>query len=165
MSGLKGKGKLSGILVFYMGLGKGENTRRTFELKLNLHCKNCANDVKKIVLKIEGVDSVDIDRDLELGKATISGNVNPQTIIKKLKDHNKHAELVGKVEESPAMINHLEMQIVLQPNPVRNLLQQQKVAPQLPGNIKFSSSCPCIYVWLINTNTAFFSSYILRLFP
>ncbi|KAE9460591.1 hypothetical protein C3L33_07493, partial [Rhododendron williamsianum] len=94
-----GKGiynKLCGILINSMGYYT-EKTQRTFDLKLNLHCKHCVNDVRKIVLKIEGVVSIDIDKDLELGKATISGNVDPQTVIKKLKDRaNKHAELLGK---------------------------------------------------------------------
>ncbi|KAI8522873.1 hypothetical protein RHMOL_Rhmol13G0030900 [Rhododendron molle] len=118
-------------------MGYTEKTQRTFDLKLNLHCKNCANDVKKIVLKIEGVVSIDIDKDLELGKATISGNVDPQTVIKKLKDRaNKHAELLGKEEERPPKINHQEMQIVLQQNPVR--IDQRKVAPKPPGLISKS---------------------------
>ncbi|KAF7120984.1 hypothetical protein RHSIM_Rhsim13G0022800 [Rhododendron simsii] len=107
-----------------------KTTQRTFDLKLNLHCKNCAKYVRKIVLEIEGVDSIDIDEDLELGKATISGNVDPQTVIKKLKDAKKHAKLLGKEEEERPPE---EMQIVLQQNPVR--IDQRKVVPQPPGLI------------------------------
>ncbi|KAF7120445.1 hypothetical protein RHSIM_Rhsim13G0023700 [Rhododendron simsii] len=117
-------------------MGYTEKTmQRTFDLKLNLHCKNCANDVKKIVRKIKGVDSIDIDKDLELGKATISGNVDPQTVIKKLKDAKKHAKLLGKEEEEerPPKSNHPEMHNVLQQNPVR--IDRRKVAPQPPGLI------------------------------
>ncbi|KAI8522856.1 hypothetical protein RHMOL_Rhmol13G0029300 [Rhododendron molle] len=123
-------------------MGYTEKTQRTFDLKLNLHCQNCANGVRKIVLKIEGVVSIDIDKDLELGKATISGNVDPQTVIKKLKGANKHAELWRKEEEeeSPPKINHQEMQIVLQQNPVR--IDQRKVAPQPPGLISKSIDKP-----------------------
>ncbi|XP_058197662.1 uncharacterized protein LOC131313390 [Rhododendron vialii] len=145
-SELTGKGIYYKLALWEFNLinsmGYTEKTQRTFDLKLNLHCKNCANDVRKIVLKIEGVVSIDIDKDLELGKSTISGNVNPQTVIKKLKDRaNKHAKLLGKEEEEcPPKINHQEMQIVLQQNPVR--IDQQKVASQPPGIISKSVDKP-----------------------
>lgn len=116
-------------------MGSQENSRRTFVLKLNLHCGNCqgcVDKVKKLVKKIQGVDSIKIE---EEGKATISGNVDPHRVIKELeKDKKIRAELWGEEEEeeSPVpQVNEPEMQIS-----VRKTCDRRKVAPQFPpGNI------------------------------
>nr|GEV57754.1 heavy metal-associated isoprenylated plant protein 37 [Tanacetum cinerariifolium] len=60
-------------------------------LKVNIHCHGCKRKVKKILKKIEGVYSVDIDA--EHGKVLVTGNVDPTTLIKKLVKSGKHAEL------------------------------------------------------------------------
>ncbi|KAH7855737.1 hypothetical protein Vadar_028254 [Vaccinium darrowii] len=117
-------------------MGYTANEPRTFVLKLHLHCENCAKDVKKFVQKkIKGVDSVDVI-DQEEGKVRILGNVEPQTVIEKLKKHmKKHAELLVEDEEdeSPPKINNQEMQIVNKP--VREFVDQRKVPPLLPDPI------------------------------
>nr|GME09312.1 heavy metal-associated isoprenylated plant protein 33-like [Ipomoea batatas] len=65
----------------------------TCVLKVNIHCDGCKHKVKKILQKIEGVYKIGIDS--ESGKVTVSGNVDPATLIKKFTKHGKHAELWG----------------------------------------------------------------------
>ncbi|KAK7391979.1 hypothetical protein VNO78_20405 [Psophocarpus tetragonolobus] len=62
-------------------------------LKVNIHCDGCEQKVKKILQKIDGVYSVDIDA--ERGKVMVSGHVDPAKLIKKLKRSGKHAEVWG----------------------------------------------------------------------
>ncbi|KAL0323556.1 UNVERIFIED_CONTAM: Heavy metal-associated isoprenylated plant protein 32 [Sesamum angustifolium] len=66
---------------------------QTCVLKVNIHCDGCKHKVKKILQKIEGVYTTKIDS--EQGKVTVSGNVDPSTLIKKLIKNGKHAELWG----------------------------------------------------------------------
>lgn len=66
---------------------------QTCALKVNIHCDGCKHKVKKILHKIEGVYTTKIDS--EQGKVTVSGNIDPETIIKKLTKNGKHAELWG----------------------------------------------------------------------
>ncbi|CAM8988284.1 unnamed protein product [Rhodiola kirilowii] len=63
---------------------------QTCVLKVHIHCDGCKNKVKKILQKIEGVYKIHIDS--ELGRVTVSGNVDPATMIKKLIKSGKHAE-------------------------------------------------------------------------
>ncbi|PNX88904.1 heavy metal transport/detoxification domain-containing protein, partial [Trifolium pratense] len=60
-------------------------------LKVNIHCDGCKQKVKKILQKIDGVFTTEIDA--EQGKVTVSGNVDPNILIKKLAKSGKHAEL------------------------------------------------------------------------
>ncbi|CAJ1976162.1 unnamed protein product [Sphenostylis stenocarpa] len=62
-------------------------------LKVNIHCDGCEQKVKKILQKIDGVYSVNIDA--ERGKVMVSGHVDPARLIKKLKRSGKHAEVWG----------------------------------------------------------------------
>ncbi|KAJ0980970.1 hypothetical protein J5N97_009225 [Dioscorea zingiberensis] len=64
---------------------------QTCDLKVNIHCDGCKQKVKKLLQKIDGVYTTSIDA--EQGKVTVSGNVDPATLIKKLGKHGKHAEL------------------------------------------------------------------------
>lgn len=66
---------------------------QTCFLRVNIHCDGCKQKIKKKLQKIEGVYSVKIDA--EQGKVTVSGNVDPATLIKKLDKAGKHAELWG----------------------------------------------------------------------
>ncbi|TKY52198.1 Heavy metal-associated isoprenylated plant protein 26 [Spatholobus suberectus] len=68
-------------------------SRKNCILKVNIHCDGCEQKVKKILQKIEGVYSVNIDA--ERGKVMVSGHVDPAKLIKKLKRSGKHAELWG----------------------------------------------------------------------
>ncbi|KAH7679241.1 Copper chaperone domain-containing protein [Dioscorea alata] len=64
---------------------------QTCDLKVNIHCDGCKQKVKKLLQKIDGVYTTSIDA--EQGKVTVSGNVDPATLIKKLAKHGKHAQL------------------------------------------------------------------------
>ncbi|KAH6757423.1 Heavy metal transport/detoxification superfamily protein [Perilla frutescens var. hirtella] len=66
---------------------------QTCVLKVNIHCDGCKQKVKKILQKIDGVYTTKIDS--EQGKVTVSGNVDPATLIKKLTKNGKHAEIWG----------------------------------------------------------------------
>ncbi|PAL60667.1 hypothetical protein CEJ83_21355, partial [Acinetobacter baumannii] len=66
---------------------------QTYVLKVNIHCDGCKHKVKKILQKIDGVFTTSIDS--EQGKVTVSGNVDPSVLIKKLAKSGKHAELWG----------------------------------------------------------------------
>ncbi|KAJ6764162.1 HEAVY METAL TRANSPORT/DETOXIFICATION DOMAIN PROTEIN [Salix koriyanagi] len=66
---------------------------QTCVLKVNIHCDGCKQKVKKLLQKIDGVFTTSIDS--EQGKVTVSGNVDPAVLIKKLAKSGKHAELWG----------------------------------------------------------------------
>lgn len=64
---------------------------QTHVLRVNIHCDGCRHKVKKLLQKIEGVYSVAIDVDNH--KVTVTGNVDSETLIRKLTRGGKHAEL------------------------------------------------------------------------
>ncbi|WOK93032.1 hypothetical protein Cni_G01725 [Canna indica] len=64
---------------------------QTVILKVHIHCDGCKQEVKKLLQRIEGVYTVSIDAEQQ--KVTISGDVDSNTLIKKLARSGKHAEL------------------------------------------------------------------------
>ncbi|XP_010257946.1 PREDICTED: heavy metal-associated isoprenylated plant protein 3-like [Nelumbo nucifera] len=64
---------------------------QTCVLKVNIHCDGCKQEVKKLLQRIEGVYTVNIDAEQQ--KVTVSGSVDSGTLIKKLVKYGKHAEL------------------------------------------------------------------------
>lgn len=62
-------------------------------LRVNVDCDGCKQKVKKVLQKIDGVYSTNVD--VEQGKVTVTGNVDPAILIKKLEKLGKHAELWG----------------------------------------------------------------------
>ncbi|KAJ6841954.1 heavy metal-associated isoprenylated plant protein 32-like [Iris pallida] len=66
---------------------------QTCVLKVNICCDGCKIKVKKLLQKIDGVYTINIDS--EKGKVTVSGSASPATLIKKLCKAGKHAELLG----------------------------------------------------------------------
>ncbi|URE44526.1 Heavy-metal-associated domain [Musa troglodytarum] len=64
---------------------------KTHILKVNIHCDGCKLRVKRILHRIEGVFSVDVD--VENKKVTVQGNVDSGTLIDKLTRSGKHAQL------------------------------------------------------------------------
>ncbi|XP_062192107.1 heavy metal-associated isoprenylated plant protein 37-like [Phragmites australis] len=60
-------------------------------LRVNIHCDGCKHKVKKLLQKIEGVYSVAIDVDNH--KVSVTGDVDSDTLIRKLTRGGKHAEL------------------------------------------------------------------------
>ncbi|GAA0173853.1 hypothetical protein LIER_27374 [Lithospermum erythrorhizon] len=79
-------------------------------LRVNIHCDGCKQKVKKTLQKIEGVYKVSID--VDQGKVTVSGNVDGETLVRKLEKSGKHAELWGAQKNSSIMNNQFKnMQI------------------------------------------------------
>ncbi|KAF5194896.1 Heavy metal-associated isoprenylated plant protein [Thalictrum thalictroides] len=66
---------------------------RTCVLKVHIHCDGCKQKVKKLLQKIDGVYTTTVDA--EQGKVTVSGNIDPSALIKKLAKSGKHAEIWG----------------------------------------------------------------------
>ncbi|KAH0460981.1 hypothetical protein IEQ34_008556 [Dendrobium chrysotoxum] len=65
---------------------------QTCVLKVNIHCDGCKQKVKKLLQKVDGVFQTNIDA--EQGRVTVSGNVDPVTLVKKLNKAGKHAEIL-----------------------------------------------------------------------
>ncbi|CAA2996730.1 heavy metal-associated isoprenylated plant 36 [Olea europaea subsp. europaea] len=63
----------------------------TWVLKVSMHCEGCKKKVKKVLQAIEGVYTTNID--MRQRKVTVTGNIDAQTLIKKLEKSGKHAEL------------------------------------------------------------------------
>lgn len=77
---------------------------QTCVLRVNIHCDGCKQKVKKLLQKIDGVYNIAIDA--EQGKVTVSGNVDPATLLKKLEKSGKHAVLWGGQKASNNNQNH-----------------------------------------------------------
>ncbi|KAF3434152.1 hypothetical protein FNV43_RR25255 [Rhamnella rubrinervis] len=52
---------------------------QTVVLKVGMSCQGCVGAVKRVLGKLEGVDSYDID--LEQQKVTVKGNVQPDVVF------------------------------------------------------------------------------------
>ncbi|KAI8020756.1 Heavy metal-associated isoprenylated plant protein 35 [Camellia lanceoleosa] len=66
-------------------------TYKTWVLKVSIHCEGCKRKVKKVLHSIEGVYIVNVDTKQQ--KAIVTGNVEAETLIKKLVKSGKHAEM------------------------------------------------------------------------
>nr|XP_016446465.1 PREDICTED: uncharacterized protein LOC107771572 [Nicotiana tabacum] len=62
----------------------------TFALKMKVHCRDCEKKLKNELQNIKGVRSVEIDQ--KLGKAIISGKVDPAKILTRLEKVGREAE-------------------------------------------------------------------------
>ncbi|XP_047338403.1 heavy metal-associated isoprenylated plant protein 30-like [Impatiens glandulifera] len=63
---------------------------QTVELKVRMCCKGCEGVVKKSIYKLRGVDSVEVN--LEMEKVTVIGYVDRNRILKKVRRAGKRAE-------------------------------------------------------------------------
>ncbi|KAF2314982.1 hypothetical protein GH714_037431 [Hevea brasiliensis] len=64
---------------------------QTWVLKVSIHCEGCRKKVRKVLQGVDGVYMTEIDS--QQHKVTVSGNVDAETLIKKLARSGKHAEL------------------------------------------------------------------------
>ncbi|KAK3010492.1 hypothetical protein RJ639_012711, partial [Escallonia herrerae] len=64
---------------------------QTWVLKVSIHCQGCKRKVKKILQGIEGVYVTAIESQQQ--KVTVTGNVDAETLIKKLVKAGRHAEM------------------------------------------------------------------------
>ncbi|CAN4111089.1 unnamed protein product [Withania somnifera] len=82
-------------------------------LKVSIHCEGCKRKVKKILQQVPGVYAIDID--LKQQKATVTGNVEAEALLRKLHKSGKHAELVPQPsdhkEKKPAKSKNKEKEM------------------------------------------------------
>ncbi|XP_054804422.1 heavy metal-associated isoprenylated plant protein 36-like isoform X1 [Prosopis cineraria] len=64
---------------------------QTWVLKVLIHCDGCKKKVKKVLQGIDGVYTIEVDS--QQHKVTVTGNVDANTLIKKLARSGKLAEL------------------------------------------------------------------------
>uniref|UniRef100_A0A7N0UJ09 HMA domain-containing protein n=1 Tax=Kalanchoe fedtschenkoi TaxID=63787 RepID=A0A7N0UJ09_KALFE len=67
-------------------------TYQTWVLKVSIHCEGCKKKVKKVLHSIDGVYTTTIDS--QQHRVTVTGNVEAETLIKKLQKTGKHAALL-----------------------------------------------------------------------
>lgn len=77
----------------------------TFTLKTNIHCHGCEKKIRKLLQDIRGVDKFSIDA--EQGRITISGTIDPQTLVKLLWKNGKKSELLWE----PMVADQNDLQI------------------------------------------------------
>ncbi|XP_043718918.1 heavy metal-associated isoprenylated plant protein 35-like [Telopea speciosissima] len=64
---------------------------QTWVLRVSFHCEACKRKVKKVLQSVDGVYTTTIDS--QQHKVTVTGNVDAETLIKKLAKTGKYAEL------------------------------------------------------------------------
>uniref|UniRef100_A0A5B6ZYN0 HMA domain-containing protein n=1 Tax=Davidia involucrata TaxID=16924 RepID=A0A5B6ZYN0_DAVIN len=77
--------------------GKKDDGAPTVVLKFDMHCEGCAKKVKRAVRHIDGVETVKADT--ASNKLTVTGNVDPGTILAKVEEKiKKKVELVSSTQ-------------------------------------------------------------------
>ncbi|KAJ7971669.1 Heavy metal-associated isoprenylated plant protein [Quillaja saponaria] len=67
-------------------------------LKMYIHCEGCATDIKKNIEKMEGVLSVEVNK--ENSRVTVRGVVDPPKLVQFVKKRmGKHAEIIKQAEQ------------------------------------------------------------------
>ncbi|KAE9615867.1 hypothetical protein Lal_00017417 [Lupinus albus] len=69
---------------------------KTWVLRVLIHCDGCKKKVKKVLHGIDGVYTTDVDS--QQHKVTVTGNVEAETLIKKLERTGKFAELWPEIK-------------------------------------------------------------------
>ncbi|KAH7676708.1 Copper chaperone domain-containing protein [Dioscorea alata] len=69
---------------------------QTLALKVSIHCEGCKRKVKRVLQSIDGVYKIAFDA--QQHKVTITGNVDAETLIKKLLKNGKNAELWPEIK-------------------------------------------------------------------
>ncbi|KAG8380621.1 hypothetical protein BUALT_Bualt06G0034700 [Buddleja alternifolia] len=72
---------------------------QTVELKVGMSCQGCVGAVKRVLGKMEGVESFDID--IEKQKVTVKGNVQPDAVLQTVSKTGK-ATSFWEEPEAPA---------------------------------------------------------------
>ncbi|KMT14212.1 hypothetical protein BVRB_4g075740 [Beta vulgaris subsp. vulgaris] len=99
---------------------------KTWVLKVSIHCEGCKRKVKKILHSVEGVYMIDVDT--RQHKVVVTGNVDANTLLRKLEKSGKHAELWPDSHKNPnkneQQMNQQQQQENQNQNP--NVEQQQR---------------------------------------
>ncbi|XP_057425400.1 copper transport protein ATX1-like [Lotus japonicus] len=72
---------------------------QTVVLKVGMSCEGCVGAVKRVLGKLEGVESYDID--LKEQKVVVKGNVQPDTVLQTVSKTGKKTAFWGN-EVAPA---------------------------------------------------------------
>ncbi|PIN08716.1 Copper chaperone [Handroanthus impetiginosus] len=72
---------------------------QTVELKVGMSCQGCVGAVRRVLGKMEGVESFDID--LEKQKVTVKGNVQPEAVLQTVSKTGK-ATSFWEADKPPA---------------------------------------------------------------
>ena len=67
------------------------SSAKTTELKVDMMCEGCVGAVKRILGKMEGVESFDVTLDTK--KVTVTGSIEPSAVIEKLNKAGKSTAL------------------------------------------------------------------------
>ncbi|KAI3733315.1 hypothetical protein L6452_12757 [Arctium lappa] len=63
-------------------------------LKINMHCEGCAKDVKRCILKMQGVQTVNVD--MKKSHVIVKGSFDPKNLVAYIsKKGGRHAEMVN----------------------------------------------------------------------
>ncbi|KAL7184879.1 hypothetical protein ACSBR2_026930 [Camellia fascicularis] len=78
---------------------------QTVVLKVGMSCQGCVGAVKRVLGKMDGVESFDID--LKEQKVTVKGNVEPEAVLQTVSKTGKkttfwEAEAAAEPEAKPA---------------------------------------------------------------
>ncbi|KAG6431191.1 hypothetical protein SASPL_109268 [Salvia splendens] len=107
---------------------------QTWVLKVSIHCQGCKRKVKKVLQSIEGVYTINIEAQQQ--KVTVTGNVDAQTLIKKLVKTGKHAELWP---ENPKPKDKKGNDKEADSKTAQNTEDEEDDPPPDNGNVKISS--------------------------
>ncbi|KAL7108017.1 hypothetical protein ACP275_06G089100 [Erythranthe tilingii] len=73
---------------------------QTVELKVGMSCQGCVGAVKRVLGKMEGVESFDID--IEKQKVTVVGKVQPEAVLQTVSKTGKATSYWAPPAEAPA---------------------------------------------------------------
>ncbi|XP_074310807.1 copper transport protein ATX1-like [Silene latifolia] len=79
---------------------------QTVVLKVAMSCSGCSGAVKRVLDKMEGVESYDINMDEQ--KVTVKGNVEPDAVFQKVSKTGKKTEFWGETPPAETQTNPTE---------------------------------------------------------
>nr|KJB75019.1 hypothetical protein B456_012G020400 [Gossypium raimondii] len=99
---------------------------QTVVLKVGMSCQGCVGAVKRVLGKMEGVESYEVD--LEQQKVTVKGNVQPDAVLQTVSKTGKktafwEAEALAETEAKPA-------ETEVQPPKLRRNQQNPRPSPR-----------------------------------
>ncbi|XP_030544826.1 heavy metal-associated isoprenylated plant protein 35-like [Rhodamnia argentea] len=79
---------------------------KTSVLRVSIHCEGCKRKVEKVLKKIQGIYKTEID--LKQQMVTVTGNIDADTLIKRLGKKGKKAELWPQKPQEPVKAKNKE---------------------------------------------------------
>ncbi|KAK1271161.1 hypothetical protein QJS04_geneDACA005928 [Acorus gramineus] len=74
-------------LKSFLSLLSTSSSMAVVELKVGMHCKECAKKIKKAIKKIDDIETYKVD--VELNKITVTGNITVEEVQKALQKIGK----------------------------------------------------------------------------